>query len=110
MKIIGYMEYGVPAHRLWPCHHASALRSPKVEEFVPQSYYKGRVPMLDDLYVLENSAGRDVLKLGKSLQGRAAGLHWLVSQHFRTYNDDVILGLKLTIDEQMMNNCDVYKI
>ncbi len=72
----------------------------EVEEFVPQSYYKGRVlmPDVDDLYVLENSAGRDVLKLGKSLQGRAAGLHWLASQHFRTYNDDVLVGLKLTID------------
>ena len=72
----------------------------EVEEFVPHTYYRGRVlmPDVDELYVLENSAGRDVLKLGKSLQGRAAGLHWLATQHFRTNDEDVLVGLKLTID------------
>lgn len=70
------------------------------EEKSDLPYFKGRVIMPDvgDLYVLENSAGRDILKLGKSLQGRAAGLHWLASDHFRYYTEDVIVGLKLTID------------
>lgn len=70
------------------------------ENKVEPPYFKGRVvmPEVGDLYVLENSAGRDILKLGKSLQGRAAGLHWLATDHFRYYTEDLIVGLKLSID------------
>lgn len=73
---------------------------PVQEEKIDRPYFKGRVIMPDvgDLYVLENTAGRDILKLGKSLQGRAAGLHWLATDHFRYYAEDVTVGLKLTID------------
>lgn len=73
---------------------------PVQEEEPDRPYFKGRVVMPDvgDLYVLENTAGRDILKLGKSLQGRAAGLHWLATEHFRYYAEDVIVGLKLSID------------
>lgn len=72
----------------------------EVEQLEDHPYYKGRVvmPEVDDLYVLENTAGRDVLKLGKSLQGRAAGLHWLGVNHFRSFTEDVLVGLKLSID------------
>lgn len=71
-----------------------------VEELDIHPFYKGRVvmPDVDDLYVLENTAGRDVLKLGKSLQGRAAGLHWLATNHFRSFSEDILVGLKLSID------------
>lgn len=72
----------------------------EAEEFIQMPFFKGRVemPAIDDLYVLENTAGRDVLKLGKFLQGRAAGLHWLAEDHFRGYDEDVVVGVRLTID------------
>ncbi|MCF0222111.1 MAG: hypothetical protein HUK19_07445 [Fibrobacter sp.] len=73
----------------------------EVEEQEPpeqmQSSFTGRMvmPSMDDLYVLDNSAGRDLLQFLRFLQGRAAGLHWLASSHFRK---DVYMGLKLSID------------
>ena len=48
--------------------------------------FTGRMdmPNLDDIYVLDNSAGRDVEALEKYIQGRAAGLHWLGQEHFKS--------------------------
>ena len=62
--------------------------------------FTGRVvmPSFDDLYVLENSAGRDLMQFEKFLQGRAAGLHWASSEHFAHENRDVVMGLKLMMD------------
>lgn len=66
--------------------------------------FSGRVvmPNLDDIYVLENSAGVDLQQLEKFLQGRAAGLHYLSSEHFRQIKknkrEDIVVGVRLTLD------------
>ncbi len=81
---------------------------PVVEQ--PQWHaFTGRVvmPSLDDMYVLDNSAGRDLEQFEKFLQGRAAGFHWVSAEHFRKAKcrasdearaGDVVLGLKLSLD------------
>lgn len=74
-------------------------------------HFTGRVvmPSLDDLYVLDNSAGRDLVLFESFLQGRTAGLHWVADQHFRNEKagtkhrkdaqvHDIYMGLKLTVD------------
>ena len=72
----------------------------------------GRVemPSIDEIYVIENTAGRDLNKLAMFLEGRAAGLHYLSSEYFKKVkvhrkenrfvksDDDVFLGLHLTLD------------
>lgn len=71
--------------------------------------FTGRVamPAIDDMYVLENSAGRDLTLFESFLQGRAAGLHWAAAEHFKKERcpqnadssaSDVALGVKLTLD------------
>lgn len=77
---------------------------------VAQEGFTGRVvmPSLDDFYVLENSAGRDLLQFEKFLQGRAAGLHYAAASHFKKKrgtkkrgketSPDVLMGLMLTLD------------
>lgn len=84
-------------------------------EPVNQKAYTGRMimPSINDIYVLENSSGRDILQVEKFLQGRAAGMHWLAADHFRNVKKsakksrrrqaaevegDVIMGIKLTLD------------
>ena len=81
-------------------------------EDVAEDAFNGRVdmPSLDEIYVIENTAGRDLNKLVLFLQGRAAGLHFLSSEHFKKIkahrkghkfvksDDDVFLGLHLTLD------------
>lgn len=77
-------------------------------EPVNQKAYTGRMvmPSLNDIYVLENSAGRDISQIEKFLQGRAAGLHWLATDHFKKKNSrrqsspsgNVLMGIKLTLD------------
>ena len=70
--------------------------------------FKGRMdmPSLDDIYVLDNSAGRDVEALEKSIQGRAAGLHWLGQEHFKKKGaDDIRLGLHLVVDSLGIFTC-----
>jgi len=71
----------------------------------PVESFKGRMvmPNLNDIYVLENSAGRDLMQLEKFLQGRAAGLHYLASEHFKAGKKkdipkDITLGLRMTLD------------
>lgn len=70
--------------------------------------FKGRMdmPSLDDIYVLDNSAGRDVEALEKYIQGRAAGLHWLGQEHFKKKGaDDIRLGLHLVVDSLGIFTC-----
>lgn len=64
--------------------------------------FTGRVdiPGVDDIYVLDNSAGRDIAAVGTYLSGRAAGLHWLSRRYFREHRNspDVLVGVRLSID------------
>jgi hypothetical protein len=84
----------------------------EVKEEPVKDTFKGRVdmPSIDEIYVLENTAGRDLNKLALFLEGRAAGLHFLSSEYFKKLkssrkgrlpfksDDDVFLGLRLTLD------------
>ena len=47
--------------------------------------FTGRMvmPSLDDIYVLDNSAGRDIVQFEKFLKGRAAGLHFASAAYFK---------------------------
>ena len=70
--------------------------------------FTGRMdmPNLDDICVLDNSAGRDVEALEKYIQGRAAGLHWLGQEHFKKKGaDDIRLGLHLVVDSLGIFTC-----
>lgn len=87
---------------------------PPEPEPVNQKAYTGRMvmPTINDIYVLENSAGRDLVQIEKYLQGRAAGLHWLASEYFKAQKKirkksgrnpspaegNVVMGIKLTLD------------
>lgn len=81
------------------------------EPEVVSNSYLGRMvmPSLDDIYVLDNSAGRDLLQFERFLRGRAAGLHWVATEHFKNEKafarhhknasvKDIYMGLKLTVD------------
>ena len=84
----------------------------EAEEEVVEKAFNGRVemPSIDEIYVIENTAGRDLNKLALFLKGRAAGLHYLSSEYFKKFkvrhknnravksDDDVFLGLHLTLD------------
>ena len=52
---------------------------------VEQEGFTGRVimPSLDDIYVLENTAGRDLVQFARFLKGRAAGLHYASAAYFK---------------------------
>ena len=82
---------------------------PVAEEEPQWHAFTGRVvmPSLDDMYVLGNSADRDLLQFDRFLQGRAAGLHFAAADYFKKHNcvatrgensPDVVLGIKLTLD------------
>ena len=49
--------------------------------------FTGRMvmPSLDDIYVLDNSAGRDIVQFEKFLKGRAAGLHFASAAYFTRF-------------------------
>lgn len=82
------------------------------KEDVVEESFNGRVemPSIDEIYVIENTAGRDLNKMATFLKGRAGGLHYLSSEHFKKMkvhrknhkfaksDDDVFLGLHLTLD------------
>ena len=82
------------------------------EEETVEDAFTGRVamPSIDEIYVIENTAGRDLNKFAMFLEGRAAGLHYLSSEYFKKIrvkrkesryiksDDDVFLGLHLTLD------------
>jgi hypothetical protein len=84
----------------------------EVKEEPIKDTFRGRVdmPSIDEIYVLENTAERDLNKLVLFFEGRAAGLHYLSSEYFKKLkssrkgrllsksDDDVFLGLRLTLD------------
>lgn len=93
----------------YPEHVVEAVEEPLVIENT--DYYTGRMimPTLDDIYVLENSAGRDLIQFENFLQGRATGLHWVAAEHFKNAKayakhhrkgdvKDIYVGLKMTVD------------
>ena len=79
-----------------------------VPEPETQQSFTGRVvmPSLDDIYVLDNSAGRDLLQFERFLQGHAAGLHFASSTYFKSHrprkgkqsSGNVMMGIRLTLD------------
>ena len=84
-----------------------SVESEPVPEVGLQKGFTGRVvmPSLEDIYVLENSAGRDILQFEKFLQGRAASLHFASAAFFKSNNKNfksdsphAIMGIKLTLD------------
>lgn len=101
-----YFLYSVPRYEPVMDVEEIPAEKPADDKFV------GRVimPSIDEIYVLENSAGRDLNRLALFLQGRAAGLHFLSSECFKKIkpnhkgrsffrsDDDIIVGLRLTLD------------
>ncbi len=94
---------------------APAVVEPPVQK--NDKSFTGRVvmPRLDDIYVLDNSAGRDLLQLERFLQGRAAGLHYLASEHFkikkkqkRETRPDLVVGIRVTLDSTGVFNLDEF--
>lgn len=81
----------------------------------PMAGYTGRMvmPSINDIYVLENTANRDLNQIAQYIQGRAAGLHWLAAEHFKakkksrkkpsrlqplSSEGDILMGIKLSLD------------
>ena len=99
-----YFVYSIPQYE--------PIVDAEEEEDVAEEAFTGRVemPSIDEIYVIENTAGRDLNKLAMFLEGRAAGLHYLSSEYFKKISvtrkgnrfiksdDDVFLGLHLTLD------------
>ena len=62
------------------------------------------MPSLDDIYVLENSAGRDIVQFEKFLKGRAASLHFASASYFKATRKNArketnaFMGIKLSLD------------
>ena len=100
-----YFVYSIP-------QYDPIVDVPEHEGGATEDAFKGRVemPLIDEIYVIENTAGRDLNKLALFLEGRAAGLHYLSSEYFKKVkvhrkenrfvksDDDVFLGLHLTLD------------
>jgi hypothetical protein len=90
----------------------------EIAESVPEAVdefraFSGRVvlPSVDEIYVLDNSAGRDMSAFAKYLEGRAAGLHWLARSYFKTHRGagDAALGVHLTIDSLGVFRCEEFQ-
>ena len=75
--------------------------------------FSGRVilPPVEDIFVLDNSAGRDMAAFAKYLEGRAAGLHWLARPYFKAHRGagDVAMGVHLTIDSLGIFHCEEFQ-
>lgn len=79
---------------------------PEPAPVLPDDGFTGRMvmPSIDDIYVLENTAGRDIVQFEKFLKGRAAGLHFASGAYFKTNRKSVrresnaFMGIKLTLD------------
>lgn len=88
------------------------VKEPEPEDIVVRptgEAFCGRVvmPTLGDIYVLENSSGRNLVLLEKFLKGRAAGLHFLSNDVFKKggassslekKGEDIVIGIHLTLD------------
>ena len=72
-----YFVYSIPQYE--------PIVDAEEEEDVAEEAFTGRVemPSIDEIYVIENTAGRDLNKLAMFLEGRAAGLHYLSSEYFK---------------------------
>ena len=95
---------------LWqiPVYRAPVKEEPEPVPDEPGKPFTGRMtmPSLEEIYVLENTAGRDIAQLEKYIQGRAAGLHWLSQEHFKNKkNDDISLGVHLVVDSLGVFHC-----
>jgi hypothetical protein len=95
---------------LWqiPVYKPPVKEEPESVPDEPGKPFTGRMtmPSLEEIYVLENTAGRDIAQLEKYIQGRAAGLHWLSQEHFKNKkNGDISLGLHLTVDSLGVFHC-----
>ena len=102
-----YFVYSIPRYE-----PIVDVEEKEAEEEVVEKAFNGRVemPSIDEIYVIENTAGRDLNKLALFLKGRAAGLHYLSSEYFKKFkahhknnraaksDDDVFLGLHLMLD------------
>jgi hypothetical protein len=79
---------------------------PEPTPVLPDDGFLGRMemPSLDDIYVLDNSAGRDLVKFEKFLKGRAASLHFASASYFKANrknahkDSNAFMGIKLTLD------------
>ena len=77
--------------------------------------FTGRMvmPSLDDIYVLDNSAGRDIVQFEKFLKGRAASLHFASAAYFKANrknahkDSNAFMGIKLTLDSTGMINPEI---
>ncbi|WP_405337880.1 hypothetical protein [Fibrobacter sp.] len=77
--------------------------------------FTGRMvmPSLDDIYVLDNSAGRDIVQFEKFLKGRAASLHFASAAYFKANrknahkDSNAFMGIKLTLDSTGMFNPEI---
>ena len=82
---------------------------------VEQEGFTGRMvmPSLDDIYVLDNSAGRDIVQFEKFLKGRAASLHFASTAYFKANrknahkDSNAFMGIKLTLDSTGMFNPEI---
>ena len=97
LVFIGLLDF------IWQVQPYKALPVNEPEVMVERNSkaFTGRMEMpgIDDIYVLENSAERDIEALELYIQGRAAGLHWIGQEHFKKRNaEDIHLGLLLSID------------
>ena len=79
---------------------------PEPAPVLPDDGFTGRMemPSLDDIYVLENSAGRDLVMFEKFLKGRAESLHFAAGSYFKASRKharketNAFMGIKLTLD------------
>lgn len=74
-----------------------------VIELPPAVIFHGRLSPLSisDIYVVENSAERDVESLLKYLQGRSSSLHYLFEKTYskrKRLKEDLLIGLWIQID------------
>jgi hypothetical protein len=104
LVFIGLLDFlwQVEPYKAPPADNSEAATEQNVKTFM------GRMdmPNLDDIYVLENSAERDVEALEKFIVGRAAGLHWLGQEHFKKKNaSDIRVGLHLVVDSMGVFTC-----
>lgn len=64
------------------------------------------MPSASDFRVVDNSAGRDLVRLEAFMDGRAAGLHWLGDDFFnKKTKDDIELKVHLSIDSMGVFTC-----
>lgn len=103
----------MPYMRLHDVKDVNEAVEPAAETETEFRNFSGRVvlPSVDEIFVLENSAGRDMAAFAKYLEGRAAGLHWLARPYFKSHrgSGDVAMGVHLTIDSLGVFHCEEFQ-